>query len=54
MKTIFIAVLVIFSICNVASAGQFGPTEPTANQGKFSLGMGYSFEETKYESWGRW
>lgn len=33
----------------LASAGQFGPTEPTANPGKFSLGIGYFWEDTKWD-----
>lgn len=33
----------------LASAGQFGPTEPTANPGKFSLGVGYFWEDTKWD-----
>ncbi|MBP1749711.1 MAG: putative exported protein [Deltaproteobacteria bacterium] len=42
--------LVLFLVMTgLASAGQFGPTEPTANPGKFSLGVGYFWEDTKWD-----
>ncbi|MHB8111662.1 MAG: hypothetical protein ACYDHW_16690 [Syntrophorhabdaceae bacterium] len=45
-----ISLLVMFLVmAGLASAGQFGPTEPTANPGKFSLGVGYFWEDTKWD-----
>ncbi len=42
--------LFVCAVCGVAAAGQFGPTEPTANPGSFSLGVGYFYDNTKWES----
>jgi hypothetical protein len=41
--------VLFFVISGPASAGQFGPTELTAQAGKFSFGVGYFFEDTKWE-----
>lgn len=50
-KGLFGIVLLVFFfvMTGLASAGQFGPTEPTANPGKFSLGIGYFWEDTKWK-----
>ena len=45
-----IGLVVLFLVMTgLASAGQFGPTEPTANPGKFSFGVGYFWEDTKFD-----
>jgi hypothetical protein len=41
MKTIIRIALAVFLFTSVASAGQVGPPEPMADQGKFSLGIGH-------------
>jgi hypothetical protein len=52
MKTITIAIslLALCAFCGIASAGQFGTTEPTASPGKFSLGLGYFNENMSWQS----
>jgi hypothetical protein len=40
-RVIFCAFLLLFVTYGIASAGMFGPTEPVAQPGKFSLGVGY-------------
>lgn len=42
--------LLVFAVFGVAAAGQFGPTEPTAKPGSFSLGAGYFYDDTKWGS----
>ncbi len=42
-------VLVLFTV-NVSFAGQFGPAEPTAKEGKPSIGVGYFYSESKMKS----
>jgi hypothetical protein len=51
MKKCFgiILMLFVFSIASSAAAGQFGPAEPIAKGGKFSLGTGYFFDQRKWE-----
>lgn len=41
--------LVLFAT-SISSAGQFGPAEPTAKEGKTSIGIGYFYSETKMKS----
>jgi hypothetical protein len=48
-KVIFTTLFLFFFMAGFTSAGQFGPTEPTAAQGKFSLGVGYFWEDTKFD-----
>ncbi|HVN22864.1 MAG TPA: hypothetical protein VMT71_02755, partial [Syntrophorhabdales bacterium] len=45
MKSIIGAILAVMIIVSAASAGEFGPPEPTAAPGKFSLGVGYWFDQ---------
>jgi hypothetical protein len=47
MKGIIAFVLMTLFIVSAASAGQFGPPEPMADTGKFSLGLGYWLDRTK-------
>jgi hypothetical protein len=47
MKNIIGAAFAVVLIAGVAWAGQFGPPEPTADRGKFSLGMGYSLDRSE-------
>jgi hypothetical protein len=48
---IFISFLLLFVVmCGIASAGMFGPTEPTAAPGKYSLGAGYFYDYTKWKT----
>jgi hypothetical protein len=52
MKTPFYllsAALVLFTL-SVSFAGQFGPPEPTAKEGKPSIGIGYFYSESKMKS----
>lgn len=51
MKQFFgmILMLFLFFVASSAVAGQFGPAEPIAKGGKFSLGMGYFFDQKKWE-----
>lgn len=51
MKKVLGIILVLFVFFFVTSpaAGQFGPAEPMAKGGKFSLGMGYFFDQRKWE-----
>jgi len=44
-----ILVLFVFFFVSSAAAGQFGPAEPMAKQGKFSLGIGYFFDQREWE-----
>jgi len=46
MKSIIGAILAVMIIVSAASAGEFGPPEPTAAPGKFSLGVGYWFDQS--------
>jgi hypothetical protein len=46
MKSLIGAVLAVMVIVSVASAGQFGPPEPMAAPGKFSLGLGHWFDQS--------
>jgi hypothetical protein len=41
--------LTLFMAVNVALAGQFGPPEPVAKEGKVSLGLGYSYYSAKWK-----
>jgi len=47
MKTSIGIAFVVLLIASVASAGQFGPPEPTADTGKFSVGMGYWLDRSE-------
>ncbi len=45
-----IAVLMLFAMGSVVYAGQFGPPEPTAKEGKVALGVGYFYHSAKLKS----
>ena len=47
MKSIIATVLAVLFIVSAVSAGQFGPPEPMADIGKFSLGLGHWLDRTK-------
>ncbi|MBU4320292.1 MAG: hypothetical protein L6246_02950 [Thermodesulfovibrionales bacterium] len=42
-----IAIAAIFAMGSVVYAGQFGPPEPAAKEGKVSLGVGYFYSSAK-------
>jgi len=44
-----IVVLMLFAMGSVVYAGQFGPPEPAAKEGKASLGVGYFYYSAKYK-----
>ena len=46
MKSFIGSILAVIVIVSVASAGEFGPPEPTAAPGKFSVGAGYWFDQS--------
>jgi hypothetical protein len=48
-RVIFSTLFILFFMAGFVSAGQFGPTEPTAAEGKFSFGAGYFWEDTKFD-----
>jgi hypothetical protein len=48
-RVVLCAFLLLFVMCGFVSAGQFGPTEPTASPGKFSLETGYFWNDTKWK-----
>jgi hypothetical protein len=41
--------LILFITANISYAGQFGPPEPVAKEGKISLGLGYSYYSAKWK-----
>ena len=47
--TLVVMTLILFMAANVALAGQFGPPEPVAKEGKISLGLGYSYYSAKWK-----
>jgi hypothetical protein len=49
-KVLLSSLLLLFVTYGIASAGMFGPTEPAAQPGKFSLGVGYFWEDTKWKT----
>ena len=49
-KVLFSSLLLLFVTYGIASAGMFGPTEPAAQPGKFSLGVGYFFDDTRWKT----
>ena len=51
MKSIIVGtLLLLFVMCGFASAAApIGPTEPIAPKGTWSLGVGYFYEDSKYE-----
>ena len=51
-RIIFSGFILLFVMCGFASAGMFGPTEPAADPGKFSLGVGYFWDDTKWKTRG--
>ncbi|MDW8003032.1 MAG: hypothetical protein RMJ39_10315 [Deltaproteobacteria bacterium] len=48
MKRFLVVFLVLVSL--PVWAGEFGPLEPSAKEGKFSLGVGYFYEQLKWEA----
>lgn len=44
---VIVAVLILFVTSSVVYAGQFGPPEPTAKEGKVALGVGYFYSSAK-------
>jgi hypothetical protein len=52
MKTLsyLLAVALVLFTLGVSFAGQFGPPEPTAKEGKPSIGIGYFYSESKMKS----
>ena len=44
-----IAIAAIFATGSIAYAGQFGPPEPAAKEGKVSLGLGYFYSSAKFK-----
>ena len=48
-RVVLCAFLLLFVMCGFVSAGEFGPTEPTAGVGKFSLEAGYFWNDTKWK-----
>ena len=44
-----IVVLMLFAMGSMVYAGQFGPPEPAAKEGKASLGIGYFYSSAKYK-----
>ena len=49
-KVLISSFLLLFVSYGIASAGMFGPTEPTAQPCKFSLGVGYFWDDTKWKA----
>jgi len=49
-KSIFVVLLSILFFATTAFAGQFGPAEPSAKEGKFSVGAGYFYSTGKCKS----
>lgn len=45
-----LSVLFVICVVGISSAGQFGPAEPAAKEGKPSIGIGYFYSETKMKS----
>ena len=52
MKTLsyMLSVALVLLTLGVSFAGQFGPPEPTAKEGKPSIGIGYFYSESKMKS----
>jgi hypothetical protein len=48
--TTFLLVMIFFLVAGHLHAGQFGAAEPIANPGKLSLGVGYFYSQTEWES----
>lgn len=47
---LIIATLMLFAMGSVVYAGQFGPPEPAAKEGKTALGIGYFYHTAKWKS----
>ena len=47
---VVIAVLMLIATGSMAYAGQFGPPEPAAKEGKASLGVGYFYSSAKFKN----
>lgn len=47
---LIIAVLMLFAMGSIVYAGQFGPPEPAAKEGKVALGVGYFNYSAKWKS----
>jgi len=45
-----IAIAAIFTTGSIAYAGQFGPPEPAAKEGKVALGVGYFYSSAKFKN----
>jgi len=46
---LIVTFLILFMAGNITYAGQFGPPEPVAKEGKISLGLGYSYYSAKWK-----
>jgi hypothetical protein len=52
-KVLCVFIVILFStIFSVAQAGQFGPQEPTAKEGGFSVSAGYTYYNGKWKTGG--
>jgi len=49
VRIIAVSVLVLFATSSLVYAGQFGPPEPAAKEGKVSIGTGYFYYSAKWE-----
>ena len=47
--TVIVAVLILFVTSSMVHAGQFGPPEPAAKEGKATLGIGYFYYSSKFK-----
>jgi hypothetical protein len=50
MRIVTVVALIFCALIGTSNAGQFGPLDSTAEAGKFTLGVGYFFEDTKWKA----